>query len=403
MYTPDFSKPVVLSVTQLSNYLKSIIDSDPRLSVVFLTGEISNLRGFTPGKHAYFTLKDSGAVISAVMFAGMTFNLRFTPSDGMKVICRGKIDLYPPHGKYQIIIEDMQPDGVGALSMAYEQLKKELSEKGYFDEAHKKPIPQFPRTVGVITSPTGAAVQDIKNILFRRFPCVDVILCPVQVQGEAAAAQLTEAVRALDESGLCDTIIIGRGGGSIEDLWAFNDRELAVTIYNCQTPVISAVGHETDFTICDFVSDMRAPTPSAAAELAVPDREELTEGYKSMFRLMNQIVGAKSELCAKQLYELTGQLEARSPIDRVNLAQSELDYSELCLKNAMENRLKERESEIKTFASTLESLNPVAILNRGYSVAERDGKVICSKEELEIGDPFKLTFRDGEIEAVRKA
>ena len=403
MYTPDFSKPVVLSVTQLSNYLKSIIDSDPRLSVVFLTGEISNLRGFTPGKHAYFTLKDSGAVISAVMFAGMTFNLKFTPSDGMKVICRGKIDLYPPHGKYQIIIEDMQPDGVGALSMAYEQLKKELSEKGYFDEAHKKPIPQFPRTVGVITSPTGAAVQDIKNILFRRFPCVDVILCPVQVQGEAAAAQLTEAVRALDESGLCDTIIIGRGGGSIEDLWAFNDRELAVTIYNCQTPVISAVGHETDFTICDFVSDMRAPTPSAAAELAVPDREELTEGYKSMFRLMNQIVGAKSELCAKQLHELTGQLEARSPIDRVNLAKSELDYSELCLKNAMENRLKERESEIKTFASTLESLNPVAILNRGYSVAERDGKVICSKEELEIGDPFKLTFRDGEIEAVRKA
>ena len=269
MYTPRITKPTALTVSQLTQYIKSTIESDPKLMMVFLTGEISGLRMFRPNGHNYFVLKDSGAVISATLFAGYARSLKFRPQDGMKVICRGRIELYPPHGKYQIIIEDMQPDGVGALNLAFEQLKKKLASQGLFDTAHKKPIPRFPRTVGVITSPTGAAFQDIKNILTRRFPCADIILYPTQVQGDAAAAQLTQAVTELDASGLCDTIIIGRGGGSIEDLWAFNDEALARAVYACRTPIISAVGHEIDFTICDFAADLRAPTPSAAAEIAV--------------------------------------------------------------------------------------------------------------------------------------
>ncbi|MBQ1617821.1 MAG: exodeoxyribonuclease VII large subunit, partial [Ruminococcus sp.] len=279
MYTPRITKPTALTVSQLTQYIKSTIESDPKLMMVFLTGEISGLRMFRPNGHNYFVLKDSGAVISATLFAGYARSLKFRPQDGMKVICRGKIELYPPHGKYQIIIEDMQPDGVGALNLAFEQLKKKLASQGLFDTAHKKPIPRFPRTVGVITSPTGAAFQDIKNILTRRFPCADIILYPTQVQGDAAAAQLTQAVTELDASGLCDTIIIGRGGGSIEDLWAFNDEALARAVYACHTPIISAVGHEIDFTICDFAADLRAPTPSAAAEIAVPDSMELKRHY----------------------------------------------------------------------------------------------------------------------------
>ena len=299
MYTPRITKPTALTVSQLTQYIKSTIESDPKLMMVFLTGEISGLRMFRPNGHNYFVLKDSGAVISATLFAGYARSLKFRPQDGMKVICRGRIELYPPHGKYQIIIEDMQPDGVGALNLAFEQLKKKLASQGLFDTAHKKPIPRFPRTVGVITSPTGAAFQDIKNILTRRFPCADIILYPTQVQGDAAAAQLTQAVTELDASGLCDTIIIGRGGGSIEDLWAFNDEALARAVYACRTPIISAVGHEIDFTICDFAADLRAPTPSAAAEIAVPDSMELKRHYNALHKNINALV--KRKYCWKRI------------------------------------------------------------------------------------------------------
>lgn len=402
MYKPDYSKPVVLSVTRLTGYIKSLIESDSKLNMVFLTGEISNLRGFSRGKHAYFTLKDEGAVISAAMFAGNTYSLRFQPENGMKVICRGRIELYPPHGKYQIIVEDMQPDGVGALSMAYEQLKKQLAERGLFDAAHKKPIPPFPRTIGVVTSPTGAAVQDIKDILYRRFPCVDVILCPVQVQGDAAAPQLTKAVRLLDENNLCDTIIIGRGGGSIEDLWAFNSEELAVAIYNCKIPVISAVGHETDFTICDFVSDLRAPTPSAAAELAVPDKNELLQNYRAKQKIINTSVRGRYDYYEKHNRALKNELQAKSPVNRVNLSLSELNSIKLKVNRSIENRLQSGQSRLGAIASKLEGLNPVLTLARGYSIAEKDGEVISSAAQLEIGDEFSLTFGDGSINAVRK-
>lgn len=399
MYTPEIKKPVVLSVTGLTMYIKSLIEGDRRLNTVFLSGEISNLRSFTKGKHAYFTLKDDGAVISAAMFAGNTLSLRFLPTEGMSVICRGRVELYPPHGKYQLIVEDMQPDGVGALSLAYEQLKKKLDAEGLFSPEHKKPIPPFPKTVGVITSPTGAAVEDIKNILYRRFPCVDMLLYPVQVQGDKAAPQLAEAVKQLDSMNVCDVIIIGRGGGSMEDLWAFNDEELARTIYNCSAPVISAVGHETDFTICDFVSDLRAPTPSAAAELAVPDKAELMQGYNEKLRLINRTVKTRSEHFEKLNQSIFRQLEALSPMSAVELESRKLELLTSKLENSMDSIMKKAESNMKAEASRLEALNPVAVLARGYSIAEKDGRTIASKSMLSTGDKIKLTFSDGSVGA----
>ena len=263
----------ILTVSQINFYIQSIVDNDPRLKSVFVCGELSNFTRHYKSGHLYFSLKDDKSLIKAVMFSSAASRLRFAPSDGMKVIVRGRISVYEPSGQYQLYVEDMQPDGAGALALAYEQLKSKLEKEGLFDSRHKKPIPQFPKKVGVITSPTGAARRDIENIISRRYPCAEIILYPVTVQGDTAPAQLVNAVEYMD--GKSDVVIIGRGGGSAEDLWAFNDERLARTIYDCNTPVISAVGHETDFTICDFVSDLRAPTPSAAAELAVPDREEL--------------------------------------------------------------------------------------------------------------------------------
>ncbi len=365
MYTPRITKPTALTVSQLTQYIKSTIESDPKLMMVFLTGEISGLRMFRPNGHNYFVLKDSGAVISATLFAGYARSLKFRPQDGMKVICRGRIELYPPHGKYQIIIEDMQPDGVGALNLAFEQLKKKLASQGLFDTAHKKPIPRFPRTVGVITSPTGAAFQDIKNILTR-----------------------------------CDTIIIGRGGGSIEDLWAFNDEALARAVYACRTPIISAVGHEIDFTICDFAADLRAPTPSAAAEIAVPDRMELKRHYNALHKNINALVKRKYDRRSKRLKDTQRLLEAHSPQKSFDRYDGAFRLYETRMRNAMEKRVHTSENRLKATAARLESLNPLSVLSRGYAVAEKDGAVITSKNQLSEGDRFTLTLSDGQVPAM---
>ena len=269
----NFNAPKIVSVSQLNTYLKGLLDSDPNLQYVFLSGEISNLTDHYSSGHIYLSLKDSKAVIKAVMFAFNASRLRFKPQNGMKVLVRGKVSIYELSGQYQLYIEDMQPDGIGALTLAFEQLKDKLNKEGLFDPQAKKPLPKFPEKIAVITSPTGAALQDIRNILTRRWPYAEIALYPVLVQGEGASSQLTNAINMVSESDT-DVAIIGRGGGSIEDLWAFNSEELARAIFSCKVPVISAVGHETDFTICDFVSDMRAPTQSAAAELAVPHRTE---------------------------------------------------------------------------------------------------------------------------------
>ena len=399
MYTPEFKAPRVLSISQLNFYIKSLIENDPKLNIVFVTGEISNLTDHYRSGHIYLSLKDEKSVIRAVMFAGNARNLRFKPADGMKVICRGRIAVYEPNGQYQLYIEDMQPDGIGALTLAYEQLKKSLAEKGLFDNAHKKPIPKFPKTVGVITSPTGAAVKDILNVLNRRFPSVDIVMCPVLVQGDSAPPQLVRAVKTLDENNVCDVIIIGRGGGSIEDLWAFNNEELAYAIYNCKIPVISAVGHETDFTICDFVSDMRAPTPSVGAELAVPDKEELMAYYKSQLQYISSMIDLKQRRLSNLITDMQRRLALVSPQKKISDYENKLRYYNDTIQKLVSEIYNEKANQITTLSSKLETLNPLSILSRGYSIAEKDGKVISSKTDLKLNDEFTLKLSDGKITA----
>lgn len=399
MYSPDFTAPRVLSISQLNFYIKSLVENDAKLNCVFLTGEISNLTDHYRSGHIYLSLKDEKSVIKAVMFAGNARNLRFKPTDGMKVICRGRVAVYEPNGQYQLYIEDMQPDGVGALTLAYEQLKTKLSKLGMFDSKNKRPIPKFPKTVGVITSPTGAAVQDIRNILFRRFPCVNVVMCPVLVQGDSAPKQLVNAVERLDSNNACDVIIIGRGGGSIEDLWAFNCEELANAIFRCHIPVISAVGHETDFTICDFVSDLRAPTPSAAAELAVPDKDELIAYYKSQLQYVSSIADMMLNRANNSILELNHRLSLNSPENRVKDYAKNFDEQKNFITNYISNTLTKKDSDIAKISAKLESLNPVSVLARGYSFAEKDGSVISSVSQLKKDDLFTVTFSDGKITA----
>lgn len=399
MYTPKYQKPSILSVSQLNYYLKSVIENDPRLNFVFLSGEISNLTDHYRSGHIYLSLKDERSVIRAVMFAGNARRLKFRPCDGMKVLCRGRVSLYEPSGQYQLYIEDMQPDGVGELALAFEQLKSELEKQGLFDKAHKKPLPRFPRTVGVITSPTGAAVQDIRNILYRRFPSIEIKLCPVLVQGEGAPAQLVSAVKKLDSEGECDVIIIGRGGGSIEDLWAFNSKELAYAVYNCRTPIISAVGHETDFTICDFVADMRAPTPSAAAELAVPDVRELTANYLSQRQYLQSLMENRLRSEADKLRYYRRAVQSAGPADDIQKLFDKYSFYQRQLKTLVDNKISVEELKLKKTAAKLESLSPLSVLSRGYTLAEQNGRIVTSAASLNREEAFTLTFSDGKVNA----
>ena len=390
-------KPSVITVTQLNFYVKSLLDNDPHLANVFVTGEISNLTNHYSSGHIYFSLKDKNSVIRAVMFAGNARNLKFRPEEGMKIIARGRVSLYEPTGGYQFYVEDMQPDGIGALTIAFEQLKKKLEAEGLFDKEYKKPIPQFPQTVGVITSPTGAAVQDIRNILYRRFPAVNVVMYPVLVQGSGAAEQLVKAVNTFNEYNCADVIIIGRGGGSIEDLWAFNDENLAYAIHNCKIPVISAVGHETDFTICDFVADLRAPTPSAAAELAVPDKDELLSYYNSQQQYLTSMLDGKISKANLKLSEYKTVLNSNSPENKCRDFERKLNDFQVILQNSVKEKYLQAEKHTKNIGTKLEALNPVSVLQRGYSFAEKDNKVINSVKELKTDDILKLTFKDGSI------
>lgn len=397
MINPDFSKPRIISVSQLNYYVKSLLDNDSRLSGIFVTGEISNLTDHYRSGHIYFSLKDKNSVVRAVMFAGNARNLKFKPEEGMKVIALCRVSLYEATGSYQIYVEDMQPDGIGALTIAFEQLKKKLEQKGMFSPEHKKPIPKFPKTVGVITSPTGAAVQDIRNILTRRFPGVDIVLAPVLVQGASAPDQLINAVNMFNEYDCADVIIIGRGGGSIEDLWAFNDENLAYAIYASNIPVISAVGHETDFTICDFVSDLRVPTPSAAAELAVPDREELISYYNSQRQYISSMLDNIISNYNKNLSDYKTAVLKHSPEKRVNTFENKLDLISNKIKQNSEKLLSEKSEKIKKLGAKLETLNPVSVLQRGYVIAEKNNTIINSVKELKTDDIIKLTLKDGTV------
>lgn len=399
MYSPQIQKPRVLSVSQINFYIKSIIENDGSLQFVLVTGEISNLTVHQRSGHIYLSLKDSNSVISAVMFAGNARRLKFRLENGMKVICRGRISVYEPSGRYQLYIEDMQPDGVGALTLAFEQLKKSLAQKGLFDNAHKKPLPKFPKTIGVITSPTGAAVQDITNIIRRRFPSADIVLAPVLVQGESAPEQLVRAVNKFSASKIADVVIIGRGGGSAEDLWAFNDEQLAYAVYNCETPIISGVGHETDFTICDFVADVRASTPSAAAELAVPDRQELMSYYFKQKQYISAMLDRKIKTAKLRLENQQRRMSASSPKLKAEQLEKQLSAKSEKLTRFMNIYISDKENKLIAAKGKLDGLNPLNVLNRGYAIAEKDEKIITSSKQLKNGDDFTVILSDGKINA----
>jgi len=389
----------VFNITQLNMYVKSLLDSSAVLNDVYLCGEISNFTNHYKSGHLYMSLKDEGGVIKAVMFRQYASKLQFEPKDGMKVVVRGKVSLYERDGTYQVYIVAMKQYGLGELQLKYEQIKEKLRLEGLFSEEHKKPLPKIPSRIAVITSPTGAAVQDIFNVLKRRYPVAKVIMCPVQVQGESAAPSLIEAVNEVNKKNCADVIIIGRGGGAIEDLWAFNDETLARTIFASKIPVISAVGHETDFTICDFVSDKRAPTPSAAAELAVPDKTEL-ELRINRYKL-NLISYLKRTFNQNQLKleTLMNKQCMKNPYFNITLKGQRVDLLDNRLNNAFSKIYSLYKARFLEFASKLNSLSPTNVLLRGYSVVYKDDKIISSKNDLNIGDNVKINVSDGVVNA----
>ncbi len=389
----------VLTVSQLNKYVKSLLESDGKLKYIYLKGEISNLTIHYTG-HIYFSLKDENqCTIKAVMFANKASYLKFTPQSGMKVILRGSVTLYEKTGSYQINADEMYPDGAGALNLAYEQLKAKLQNEGLFDISHKKPLPKFPEKIGVITSPTGAAVQDIFRILGRRYPIGEIIMCPVLVQGENAAVDLTNAVKKFNALQCADVIIIGRGGGSIEDLWAFNDESLARAVYECEIPIVSAVGHETDFTICDFAADVRASTPSAAAELvsSVTNENMLSD----IHNFMNDIYYSMQRRIHNeyQRYERAANARAfKNPHDIIKNRQMKLDVLHEKLKGSYSKKLSAEKERFAELAAKLDTLSPLKILSRGYSVTKKDGHIINSVLQVNPNDKIEVVLSDGSME-----
>ena len=387
---------LVLSVSQLNRYIKMNFDADENLANIFISGEISNFTNHYRTGHLYFTLKDDSAAVRAVMFNSSAKRLKFMPEDGMKVIARGRVSVYEASGQYQLYVDDMQPDGVGALNLAYEQLKEKLQKEGLFSEHHKKPLPPYPEKVGVITSPTGAAVRDIINVLGRRFPYAEIVFCPVLVQGEGAHLQLTDAVNLFNSERAADVIIIGRGGGSIEDLWEFNDEGLARAVYNSEIPVISAVGHETDFTICDFVADMRAPTPSAAAELAIPDANELQYALSALKNRMFLNVSSGIADRRSRLEYLTSKGALKSPDEMLSNRSQRLDTAFSKMLSSYENRIGGKKVEFISAATALSKLDPMSVLMRGFAfVSDKNGKNVYSSQALAKGDKINVRFHDG--------
>ena len=388
----------VLTVSELNNYIKNMFDGNRLLNSVHVKGEISNFTNHRSG-HLYFSLKDESGQIKAVMFRSSAIKLKFMPESGMKVTVFGSISVFPRDGVYQMYVTGMQPDGIGALYLAYEQMKAKLEAEGLFDQVHKKQLPPFPARVGVITSPTGAAVRDIINVIGRRYPLATIYIYPALVQGEGAARTLIAGIDYFDRSGLVDTVIIGRGGGSIEDLWEFNNEALARRIFACSVPVISAVGHETDFTICDFVSDKRAPTPSAAAELAVPDIRELAVTVDVLSERMDRALHRATEKARARLTRLTDTRaisDFTSLTDALRTRVSDLSRSAT---TSYETILSDKRLAFLTNVSKLEALNPLSVIARGYSVTQKGGKTVAQLSDVNVGDVITVQLKDGRISA----
>ncbi len=386
---------LIVSVSQLNNYVKAIIETDGMLRNVFVVGEISNFVNHYKSGHFYLSLKDEKAVIKAVMFKTYAQKLKFEPVNGMKVICRGRVSVFDRDGVYQLYIEDMQPEGLGALKIAFDQLNEKLRKEGLFDELYKKPLPKYPNRIAVITSPTGAAVQDIMNVVERRMPLAEIVMCPVLVQGSSAAAQLKKAVDKVNELDCADVIIIGRGGGSMEDLWPFNDEALARSIFASHIPVVSAVGHETDFTICDFVSDMRAPTPSAAAELVVSSKDSLLRYLGGLNSSVTSAMSYKLSVLDEKLSSISKKSVLKSPeayIDAMSEGLDKLsnDCNRVCL-----NVLNQYEATLSVISAKLDAFSPLKTLSRGYSIVTKADKLVKSVNDINANDSVKLRFSDG--------
>ena len=433
-----------LTVTALTKYIRYKFNNDVHLLSVLLEGEISNFKRHSRG-HFYFTLKDSNAQISATMFYSEARKVLFEPKDGMKVLVKGSVSVYEPQGTYSINIVEMEEKGIGSLYLAYEKLKKELSEAGYFDESHKKPIPLFPKAIGVLTSPTGAAVRDCIKTISRRYPMTKIYVYPTLVQGEEAKNSIVKNIELANSQGLVDVLIVGRGGGSIEDLWAFNEKIVAMAIYNSRLPIISAVGHETDTTIADFVADRRAATPTAAAEIATPDLENLKNNVNIYMKRMQNAVVTVFNNSKKELMHLDQRLESLSPIAKLeNLYQKKLELDKILnlrinqifddkkhilqlvegnfkLNNPI-NRIEKAYKESKEYMNLIELkfnkvleskyqelslhtgklkvLNPLSIMEKGFSIVYKENTIIKSKNDLTVGDTVELKFIDGNVKAI---
>ena len=390
-------RPEPITVTYLNKYIKDRVAEDEYLKSVFVKGEISNFKHHYTG-HMYFTLKDENSLIKCIMFKSSTATLNFIPKDGMKVLVLGSVAVFERDGVYQIYVKAMQEDGIGDLYKEYEELKNKLEKEGYFNENHKKKIPFMPETIGVLTSQTGSVIRDIINVSTRRNPNVHIRLFPIPVQGKKAELEIADSIRIMNENHLADVLILARGGGSIEDLWPFNEEVTARAIYNSKIPIISAVGHETDFTIADFVADLRAPTPSAAAEFAVPDIEEINiklDTYKNRYK---NALKKKIEYMKLRYEKCIASKIFTDPTSKIKELYIELDNQVKLLENNMINKIKDlKTSAVKTI-SRLDTLSPLKTLTRGYSIAEKNKKSIKSVKELKKNDIIDLKFIDGKIE-----
>lgn len=387
-----------LSVTQLNEYVKLLLDSSQLLSQVYVKGEISNFTNHYKTGHFYFTLKDEGGVLRSIMFRSSASKLSFVPENGMKVICGGRVSAFVRDGQYQLYVNSMEPDGVGALYIAYEQMKARLEKEGLFASEHKKPLPKIPTRVGVITSSTGAAIKDIINVMTRRFPFAKIVLYPSLVQGPDAPAQLISGIDYFEKTNSVDLIIIGRGGGSLEELWAFNDEALARRIYACSVPIISSVGHERDYTICDFVADMRAPTPSAAAEIAVPETLELKRKINNITGRITSLLTYKLDIKRKQVEQFKDSRVMTSPKNLVDDKRmfTVSAYQRLCAAHQIKTEQQRR--VFTSLTSKLEALNPLAVITRGYSVTfGSDGAILKSTGAVSVGDDVRVQLSDGDL------
>ena len=409
-----------ITVSQLNRYIKYKIDNDTNLNEVFLKGEISNFKAHSRG-HFYFTLKDENSRINAVMFSSQVRNVKFEPQDGMKVLVTGKIGVFEANGGYQIYVNEMLEDGIGNLYIAFEQLKKKLEAEGLFDPIHKKKIPKIPSRVGVVTAPTGAAIKDIISTIKRRWPLTEIYLFPSLVQGEDAKDDIVKQIRRADSFGL-DTLIVGRGGGSIEDLWAFNEECVARAIFECNTPVISAVGHEIDFTISDFVADLRAPTPTGAAEMAVPQLSDVKNYLNQVTIRLNQEMNHKIKNYKERLLDIENRNLFKNPMVLYQAKEMLFDHVLEKLKFQIIHLTSDKEKELLRLKnsyvlqkpyqlldqksnkylqllSKLETLSPLLTLQRGYTISKKDGKVISSCKKIKKGDILEINFSDGEVKS----